>query len=557
MPHSLLVFAGHTLPWGGYPIRRGGDDRNGRRALFLPTLTIASQIDCGTAHRSNAAVQLLSSKSLERQRIPLKARVDSSLLPFHVEGTPSARFAAFCETYLRLPNSKPLILAAFQRDLVASVWDAEPRPRLAAWALARGNAKSTLAAAMGVYAFMTGGDDTSVDCVAVDERQAGLVFGQAAKFVMRHPDLASRVQVFKERMVIPSRGSEFACLPASAAALEGRSPDLCICDEGGRIDPEVFEVCALATGKKAQSLILLLGTPGPNPDNVLARFRQHASEHPGDTFQIYREISAARWPHHPTDCDDHDGGPGCVSIANPAIAAGFLHRDGLMSCQPPRMTESHFRRARLVQWVAGGADPVLPPGLWDGLSTCEPIPDGSTVVLGFDGSYNGDTTALVAVSIAPRPHVDVVKVWSRPRDAGEDWTVPVLAVENTIRESCRRWRVKEIVADPTRWARSLEVLAGDGLPVSVMPQTATRMAAATGVFLTAALNDGLTHSGHPVLAAHLSNAVLSDDVGGRLVKASRSRHAGKIDAAVAMVLAFSRATSYQNRPRKRYASFKG
>jgi hypothetical protein len=222
------------------------------------------------------------------------------------------------------------------------------------------------------------------------------------------------------------------------------------------------------------------------------------------------------------------------------------------------MREGAFRRARLCQFVTESLEPVLPPGLWDSLNTGQPIPDGTDAVLAFDGSYSGtDATVLVAATVARQPHLDVIGVWARPPGAGDDWRVPVLEVEQAIRDACKRYRVREVACDSYRWQRSLEVLAAEGFPMADYPQTAPRMSAATAEFLTACTNKQISHSGHPVLSAHIGNAVLSEDNrGGRLVKASRSRHAGRIDAAVCAVMAHSRATHYANKPRKRYASFK-
>jgi hypothetical protein len=298
----------------------------------------------------------------------------------------------------------------------------------------------------------------------------------------------------------------------------------------------------------------LIGTPGPDPDNVLARFRQHALDHPEDTSQVYREISAAQWTDHPVDCDDHDGGPGCISIANPAIAAGFLDRSRLLACLPPKFTESHFRRVRLVQWVTGAADPAIPADLWASLATGKTIGDGSDVVLAFDGSYSGtDATVLVACTVGKRPLIDVLHVWARPAEAGDDWRVDVLAVEQAIREACARFRVREVACDTYRWQRSLELLAAEGFPMVDYPQTVSRMAAATSEFVQACTNNQLTHSGDPVLATHVSNAVLSEDGrAGRFVKASRSRHAGRIDCLIAATMAYSRATWHSHQKPKRH-----
>lgn len=483
-----------------------------------------------------------------------KSAVDGSPLPFEPKGTPSQQFSDFCKQFLVVTSGSdalcPLVIRSWQRDLAASVWDADPMPRIAGWCLPRGQGKSSLCAALGLWELFTGGEAATVIVVAVDERQAQIVYSIAARMVALSPELASRCQVYKEKILIPARGASFACLPASAAALEGLNYSLCIADEIGRIDRSVWEVVALAQGKRQRSVLLGIGTPGPTPDNVLASLRAYSVEHPEDSSQVYREHSAAGFENHPTTCQH------CWALANKALD-DFLHRDALWALQPPKMREAAFRRARLCQFVTGDDEPVLPPGLWASLSTGQPIPDGSDVVLAFDGSYSGtDCTVLLAATVAKQPHVDVLGVWSRPPGAGDDWRVPVLDVEESIRQACKRYRVREVACDSYRWQRSLEVLAAEGFPIVDYPQTTSRMGAATAEFLTACTNQQMTHSGHPVLADHLANAVLSEDNrGGRLVKASRSRHAGRIDAAVCAVMAHSRATHYANRPRKRYASF--
>lgn len=483
-----------------------------------------------------------------------KSAVDDSPLPFAPKGRPSQQFASFCNRFIRVTSGsdalQSLVIRDWQRDLVASVFDADPMPRVAAWCLPRGQGKSSICAAIGLWELMTGGEAATVIVVAVDERQAAIVFNIAARMVALSPDLASRCQVYKEKILVPARGASFSCLPASAPALEGLNYSLCIADEIGRIDRDVWEVVALAQGKRERSVLLGIGTPGPTPENVLASLRAYSLEHPDDCSQVYREHSAAGYESHSTDCAH------CWEVANPALG-DFLHRDSLQALQPPKMREGAFRRARLCQHVTENTDPVLPPGLWDSLSTGQAIPDNTDVVLAFDGSYSGaDCTVLLAATVSKRPHLDVIGCWSRPPGAGDDWRVPVLEVEDAIRQACKSYRVREVCCDTYRWQRSLELLHAEGFPVVDYPQTVPRMSAATAQFLTACTNEQITHSGHPVLAAHIGNAVLSEqDRGGRLVKASRSRHAGRIDAAVCAVMAVSQSLRYATKPRKRYASF--
>src|SRR5215204_2869049 len=203
------------------------------------------------------------------------------------------------------------------------------------------------------------------------------------------------------------------------------------------------------------------------------------------------------------------------------------------------MRESSFRRARLCQLTDQLEEAWLPPGSWAGCADATfNIPDGAEVVLSFDGSFNGDTTVLVVSTVAPRPHLDLVEMWEA---AGQQ--VPIVDVEAAIRAACRRWRVLEIAADPFRWARSLQLLDGEGLPVLEYPQSPGRMTPATSRFYEAVVNGALTHSGDSRLARHIGNAVLREDARGARLAKERKDSPRRIDAAVAAVMAHDRAAA--------------
>ena len=134
--------------------------------------------------------------------------MDDSPLPFRPRSVGSARFGKFCERYVKVPKGtgarSPLKLRSWQRDLVGSVLDAEPHPRMAGWMLLRGQGKLSLMGAWGLYELFEGGEGATVCVVAVDERQAGIVFKIVRRMVERDDNLSSRCQVFKERLVIPA-----------------------------------------------------------------------------------------------------------------------------------------------------------------------------------------------------------------------------------------------------------------------------------------------------------------------------------------------------------------
>ncbi|QDO90295.1 terminase [Ornithinimicrobium ciconiae] len=466
----------------------------------------------------------------------------------------SERFYAFARKFLLTPKGTgakmPLKIHEFQRGIVSDVLDSGART--VGVMLPRGSGKTTLNAAIALYVLFCWGEGANVVVVAVDERQAGLAFNAARRMVELNDDLSSRVHVYRDRLELPLTDSTFRTLPASPAALEGLDIVMGICDESGVISRDVFEVVQLAQGKRERSVVVAIGTPGPDPhNNVLADLRLYAEQNPDDASLRFREFSAAGFEHHPVDCSH------CWDLANPALEAGFLHRDALVALLPPKTREATFRRARLCQFVTDTDGAFLPAGTWDSLEVREGIEDGTDVVLALDGSFSDDTTALLLGTVATEPHFDVLAVWERP--PGDDsYRVPVSEVEQAIRDACRRWNVVEIIADPFRWTRTLQALEAESLPVVEFPHSPARLTAATGDLYSAAINQRMTHSGDPRLAAHVGAAVITEDARGiRLSKASRSRNARKIDLAACLVMAHSRATWRATRKptRRRVASF--
>lgn len=462
----------------------------------------------------------------------------------------SERFVKFCEKFVRVPkgtNAKGVFRPrGWQMDIASDVLDSGART--VGLMLPRGSGKTTLNAAIALYTFFCWGEGANVDVFAVDERQAGLAFSAARRIVELSEELSSRCYVYTDKLVLPLTDSTFQVMPASPAAAEGRDSVLTICDEAGVINRDLFEVVQLAAGKRERSVLVAIGTPGPNlDDQVLLSLRDYHRDHPEDMSLRWREFSAAGFEDHPVDCEH------CWELANPALD-DFLHRDALHALLPPKTREATFRRARLCQLPVDNDGSFLPPGVWESLATTDEIPAGADVVLALDGSYNNDTTAIVVGTVAAEPHFDVVQVWDPKGDP--DYRVPVAEVEDVIRRSAKKWRVQEIIADPFRFTRTLQELEAERLPVVEFPHSPSRLTAATTDLYKACVNGQLTHTGHPTLAAHVAAAVIREDPRGmRLDKASRSRHARKIDCAAALLMAHSRATWRATKKRKRARGF--
>jgi phage terminase large subunit-like protein len=475
-------------------------------------------------------------------------KADPLSLPLDLAGLPrtgAARVVAFLERYVQTTKGKgarkPLRVRPWQRQLIGGVFNA-PRPRAALWSMPRGQGKSTLAAGLGLYGlFADRVEGASVVVVASDERQARIVWGTAVRMVELESRLEDRVQTYHDRLYIPRTGSSFQVLPAEPRGLEGLDPSLAIVDEIGVVDRRTYEAVAGATGKRRGSLLLMIGTPSPDgSESVMWELVEHARDHPDDkSFRLVEFAAPAG-----CDLDDEDA----WAVAMPALD-DFCYRDGVRATLPPKLRESTFRRYRLGQWIDAVDEPWLPAELWAACTHVRGVPDGTEVVIGLDGSFSGDCTALTVCEAGETPHLDVVGLWANPNPGDESYRVPVVEVEDTIRAACKRWRVSEVVADPFRWTRTLQVLQDERIATVEFPQSPSRMTPATSSLYEAVTNHAVTHSGDARLAKHVANCVLkADSRGTRLVKEHKHsrRH---IDLAVAAVMAHDRARALASRPK--------
>jgi phage terminase large subunit-like protein len=139
----------------------------------------------------------------------------------------------------------------------------------------------------------------------------------------------------------------------------------------------------------------------------------------------------------------------------------------------------------------------------------------------------------------------VVGLWEKP-DRRRDWLVPREEVKATVARAMERWQVLELACDPPGWHSEIEQWAQEyGEQVTLMYPTARikMMAAACSRFFTAVVNDeGISHDGNQRLAAHLANTVTKDHVDGLYITKEDKNSPKKIDAAIAAVIAFDRAS---------------
>jgi phage terminase large subunit-like protein len=455
------------------------------------------------------------------------------------------RVIRFIEKFCRLTKGKRagelISLFDFQRELITGLYAVDPvtgrrlYPR-GLIGMPRKNGKSMIGAALALYGLAFDGENgAEVYSVAGAALQARIVFTEARRMVQLSPDLSRVLTVYRNEIVHKPSGSVYRAISAEAYSAEGLNPSLVIFDEVHvQPDESLWNVMSLGSAARDQPLILGITTAGWDMNTLCGRLYQmgRAGQTPGFYFKWWEPADPA--------CDYRD--PAVWRETNPGLVAGFLREDDFVTAVE-QSTENTVRRYRLNQFTSS-TERALPFGVWDGLADPgRELLAGEDIAFGFDGSFNGDSTALVACTADGWLHV--LGAWEH--DGTADWKVDIAEVEATIREMATKYRPREIAMDPFRWSRTMEALEAEGLPIVAWPTTsAVRMVPAWQRFydgcMQASSEQRVSHDGSEALARHVSNMIVKTDrLGPRVVK----EHKGSpkhIDLAIAAIIAHDRAT---------------
>jgi phage terminase large subunit-like protein len=437
-----------------------------------------------------------------------------------------------------------LVLRDWQRELLRHLFARRPDGRrtyrVALIGLPRKNGKSALGSLLALDGLLFDGVGAEVFSAAAEKEQARIVFGEAKRTVAASRDLSGYVTPLRDVLEVPATNSLYRVLSAEAYSKEGLNISRAIVDElHAHQSGDLWETMTLASGARRDPLVIAITTAGVmtdirGEDSVCFRLWKHAVDVASGATQDDSFLVA--WWGAAEGADHRD--PEVWQAANPGY--GDLIDPEDFASNIARTPEATFRTRRLNQWVASRTA-FLPAGAWDALADkARQVDQETPVVLGFDGSRSGDTTALVGVTTDDTPHVFVLGVWERPPGAPIDWQVPRGEVLDAIRDACATYDVREVAVDMYLWQTEMADLEAEGLPIVAISQQAAVMVPATQRFYEMVTGARLTHDGDTRLARHLDNAVLRRSrAGGQLAKET-AHSPNKIDAAVAVVMAVSR-----------------
>jgi len=397
-----------------------------------------------------------------------------------------------------------------------------------------------------------------IKTLATEEHQAGNTFDNA--YFMLQNGLAMDefrgLDVGLTRINLPNGGSIEPVTSASKSK-DGGKETFVVADEVHLwTSPELHRLYPTVTRnitkrKIADGWMMVTSTMyGPGEDSVAEAMHAAAKAH---------KMPGFLWDHReaPADLDitdDDELRRGLEYVYG--AAASWTNIDGIVANEfrDPTKSEGDCGRFWLNQ-PAKRADRLFDPLQHKVLERPGLRPaDGTTIVMGFDGSENRDSTALIGWTVADTPHRFTVGVWERPKGVDyDDWHIPRGEVDAAVYRAFRDFKVKYMVCDPAYWQSELagwDREFGEDVVVKANTRDSRVMVEAVQRYTVALAEGRFTHDGDPDVQRHIDNMAPRDTRAGIVpIKATRNE---RIDAGMATLLGYwglSQVPAAKPRPR--------
>jgi phage terminase large subunit-like protein len=448
---------------------------------------------------------------------------------------------------------EPLILRDWQKELLRHLYardeDGGYVAQTALIGMPRKNGKSSLSSAsIALYSLLAEGvNGGEVIVAAAEKEQARIVFGEARRMV-ESTELSELVQVYRDSIYVPSTHSVLKVVSAEAYSKEGANPHRLVLDElHAHRDRKLFDVFSLAMGNRGKiAQLVAITTAGVKTDMTGKDSIAYSLYQTGKRI-ISGELQdpsffMAWWEANPDA--DHKLKE-TWEAANPGFDDLVAETD--FASAVIRTPEAEFRTKRLNQWVST-KEAWLPAGAWSKLEDNFEMTPDDEYIIGFDGSWKNDSTALVAVLLPKEEgepfRVKHIKSWEKDFTLDDDsWRVDKHEVSTYLMDFYNQYpRMRELVCDPSLWEEELWDWNAAGLPVVAYRNSTERTIPATAKLFDGIMSGALVHDGSPALARHLDNCILKvDNRGARITKDFRQPKL-KVDNAIALMMAYDRAS---------------
>ncbi len=474
--------------------------------------------------------------------------------------------------------------------------DGTRRFRTAYVEIPRKNGKSTMGAGVGLkLAFADQEPGAEVYSAATKKDQAIIVHSEATRMVRATPELAAKIQVYKNNLCRIDRAQKYEPLGADEDTLDGLNVHAAVVDElHAHKTRGVFDLMETGTSSRRQPLLFCITTAGTDQTEASVCWEQHTYSEQILTG-IIQDDSCFAFIAAADETDDWKSETAWYK-ANPNLGVSkklaYMRTQAEKAAQIPAKLNS-FLRLDLNRWTQQ-VTRWIDMALWDA-NAGAPIDEAALVGLrcfgGLDLSSVSDLTAWVLLFIDPieadrlivlprlwcpearlarrdeepdteqpggsRRHnryADQYQAWAR-----DGWlrTTPGNAIDYEqikaqILLDAQTFQIAEVAIDRLFQGYQLAMeLMEEGMTVAACGMGFLSMAGPCAEFERRLLGGKLRHGGHPVLRWMANNVAVREDPAGNK-KPDKASSQGKIDGIVGLLLALDRVMRQHGEPQSVY-----
>lgn len=499
-------------------------------------------------------------------------------------------FPAACRHSVGEWDGQPFELSPWQKFIVWNVFgwrrksDKTRRFRKVYISVARKNGKSTFCAALGLLLFCFDNPQepaAEIYVAATKEQQAVIIHREACRMRDKSPSLSALIKRNKNNLYMPSNSSFFRPLGSDSDTTDGLNPHGVLKDElhaWREHHRGLHEKLSTGGASRRQPLEVIITTAGDDNSVIWEEEEEYARKvlESAITDTVVSDILFVYIASIDKDDDPHD--EKVWPKANPNLGVSvkleYLREQSNEAKGKPTAANA-FKRYhcnRVVRSTEKAIDPVL----WKACSEAVDAPGGKEAYGGIDIGRVDDFASVgivVPYNIGgededgrPVKGYDLLS-WSFTSEGAiremkpvpfvgwenhtrlavnEGDTVSFAAVQDKIVELSKEYNVKSWAYDPT-FAQQMgqELDEVHGLPVFSFTQAPRHYNEPIREFLRALKDGRLRHGGDKLLGWQFGNLTIKKNYKDEWMpdKSGKTgaKQKGKIDAAVAMLMAFSEA----------------
>lgn len=484
---------------------------------------------------------------------------------------PAHNLCAFVEL---LPHIKgplagtPITLEPWQVFILSTIFgwvrrDGRRRFRRAYIEVPRGNAKSTLSSAVGLY-MLTADGEGGAECysLATTRDQARIVFGDAQQMARKSAGFRARygVTVGAHNIHVLNTASKFEALSAEGSTLDGLNIHFgCIDELHAHKTRTVYDVVETGTGKRDNSLLWLITTAGSDRAGICYEARGFVTRVLGGQIEDDSQFGII----YGLDDGDDWGTEEALLKANPnwgiSVRPEVILPLQAKALQLPSAT-NNFRTKHCNDWVSVDTawmdirawercadqrlclDDFEGQPCWIGLDLASKVDIASMAlmferdgrVVAFVRHFLPEDTVFAAANSQYQGWMQAGRLLATPGNVTDFGLI-----EAELLDAVTRFEIKAVAFDPFQATQFSTRMLAEGLPMIEVRPTVLNFSEPMKQLEALVLQGKWAFDGDPVLTWMVSNVVCHRDAKDNIYP-RKERPENKIDGVIALLMALGR-----------------